>query len=269
MTHVASIARILVVLAAACGGGGTAATDAGTDTPIDTAVAIPAGDFTCIGQPRTMTAADPTRISGKVRTGTASPLAGATVEIHAGSNDALLGTGTSSSGPANVGGYAIDVATGGAAPTIYRRSVASGKLDTYLFDPFPLFFSPVGPDLTNYTAAENTAYYSSLGITENPAKTSIDIIVLDCPAQSGSNIGATHAVAGAKVTVAGAERVIYINEQAQPDPNATATASSGYLSVFNAPAGPLDITVVAGPYTYRAAVVTTHVGAYTVAYVSP
>jgi hypothetical protein len=142
-------------------------------------------------------------------------------------------------------------------------------LDTYLVDAFPLYFSPTAPNLQNFTAAENTDYYSSVGVTEDATKTSIDIIVLDCPDQSGANVGGTRAVAGAKITVAGAERVVYLNDQGQPDQNATATGKAGYVSVFNAPVGPLDITVVAGPYTYRPWVVSTHAGAYTVAYLSP
>ncbi len=71
--------------------------------------------------------------------------------------------------------------------------------------------------------------------------------ILDCP----NGQGGTAAVSGATVTVAGAERVVYFNDQGQLDLNATATGMDNEVVVFNAPAGPQDITVTAGPYTYR------------------
>jgi hypothetical protein len=256
---------VLLLALAACGDdAATTPPDAPIDMSPDGSIPPPAGSFTCVGQPRKGTAPDPLLIAGTVRSGAGSPINGAMVEIHRSSDGALLGSATSG-GVGGMGRYGISVATGGVAPAVYRKTTATGFPDTYLYDAFPLYFAPSGPEIVHYTAAENTALYNSFGVTEDPTKAIVDIRVVDCPDANGT----IRFVAGAKVSVAGAEKLVYLDAQGQPTATLTETTSVGYATVLNAPVGPLTITVVAGPYTYRTWTVTAYPGAYTIAYLSP
>jgi hypothetical protein len=256
--HLGRVVWLAVITA--CGSSGSKAkVDAAVDAP------LPVGNFTCVGQPRTMTAAPTIAIAGKLFDQTGAGIGGATVEIHSIADDSLLGQSTTSTASAYVGGYSVTVSTGGVAPSVYRKMSASGLLDNYLIDAFPLFFSPQGPNSYAFSSTQLANTYQTAGLTPDAAKATVALVALDCPDAQGKTVG----VAGVTFQVSGGGQLLYVDDQGNFDPSLTATSNQAYAMVLNAPVGALDVTVTAGPYTYRTWPVKGYAGAVTQSVLSP
>ena len=102
---------------------------------------------------------------------------GAAVEIHKPSDDALLVMGTA----ATNGIFALNVATAGVAPAIYRKATLAGRLDGYTYDPYPPFdTNHPNRDIYAPTAANRDTYYAAAGIASDPAKSTVLVEIFDC-----------------------------------------------------------------------------------------
>jgi hypothetical protein len=247
---------VMVVIGGACGDDGAVGIDAPTaDTAppvptcyLDSATPAPSCDFSCTTVAWPTTAPDPVlrkgSVSGFAGTG---PLGGANVEVRTVTGDALIGQTTTGSGPSTLGKYTMSIATGGVAPTLYTKATMSGLLDGYEYDPYPTFEAAApafGHNVLVVDAATLDELYQQAGVDRDPAMGTIQMQALDC---------LERAVAGVTATVEDA--VVKYNSGAGgtiASPFAVATDSSATIWVFNAPTGPLDVTIHAGELTYRA-----------------
>ncbi|HSD88214.1 MAG TPA: hypothetical protein VLB44_11890 [Kofleriaceae bacterium] len=235
----------LALLLTACGDGGTAAPDAGPDAP------YLAGDWSCVGVERPNRASDPLALTGKLGNEAGALLGGASVEIHRNGDNALLGSTITADTNLSRGGYRVDVATGGVAPSIYRKFTATGYLDLYAIDPMPQTqtFSEYSAMVTQ---ANVDALYQAVGMTPDPTKGVIAMQIYDC-ALPGSPLP-VHPVAGATIDGPPGSTVLYANLAGQFDVvsiDRGETLASGMAVLLNVPPGVADITVHAGPVTYR------------------
>jgi hypothetical protein len=226
--------------------------------------AIPAGLFYCVGKPLRLAAPDPVSVAGKAYGPGGGEVASAAVEVYKLEDSTLLGQGTTASAPNTIGRYGVSVGTGGVAPSTYRKLAKDGLVETYLIDAFPLFFTPAEIDLTMLNPAELAGYYAAVGVTADPSKSTIFVTTLDCPDQTG----ATRVVQGTTIAAPAAEKIVYVGKDGNFDLAAT-SSPSGHAVIFNAPVGPFDMTVSAGPYTYRAWPLFGRAGAFIYAPVSP
>ncbi len=241
----------LVCLAACSGGSHPVAPDA----PVVT------GNFSCVGTPWPTTAPDPLAIEGTIEDDmTGGRLPGQSVEIHA-ADGTLLAQMTTTDGPLaqQKGNYYVDVATGGVAPTIYRKASGSGYVDTYTFDAFAVFKSyPVTTGLP--TQSELDAVYQMAGLTSDPSKGTLLVDLYDCnPPPTAQHIGA-----GATIEAPLGARVVYQNPSFQPDPSLDATTVAGSAVILGVTPGTVDVVVHAGDVTYRSWPVQVFAGARTI-----
>ena len=176
-----------MALVAACGGGGGASDDtSGDDQPpgdakhLDAAIDITeySGDFACNNVAWPATAPDPLSVIARVKDPVnGANVGGAAVEIHKPSDDALLVMGTA----ATNGIFALNVATAGVAPAIYRKATLAGRLDGYTYDPYPPFdTNHPNRDIYAPTAANRDTYYAAAGIASDPAKSTVLVEIFDC-----------------------------------------------------------------------------------------
>jgi hypothetical protein len=198
--------------------------------------------------PWTATAPDPLSVTGRVTDPVAiANVGGAAVEIHRSSDDGLIVMGTAASN----GVYAMNVPTGGTAPSIYRKATLAGHPDAYSFDPYaPWDGNHSGRGIYSPTAANVATYYAAAGLTADPANSTVLVEVLELT------------VYGATLDAPGAARVLYFDDGGQPSAAATATGGFGTAVVLNAPAGALDITVHAGSVIYRARAIASRAGSF-------
>jgi len=212
--------------------------------------AAPTNDFTCLGhQPATAVA--PASARGLVldEIGGAA-IANAGVEIHAMSDDALLGNAETGS----TGSYAIALA---AVPPIYRRVTADGFVDSFAYDPAPLTGSEVQAMLTR---AETEQLYATVGLVPDPARGTLLVTVVDCNGET---------VRGATVTAPSAQRIVYLGDDTHFDPAATATSDDSTALVLGVPAGPVELEVKVGDLTYPAWPIASHAGALVTMWARP
>ena len=237
---------------AACG---SSSQPAAPDAPVVNVI----GDFSCAGVPWPATAPDPLIVAGGITDDAGVFLAGAAIEIHAG-DGALLAQATTSSGPlmSAKGKYSLNLPTGGAAPTIYRKASAAGYLDRYAFDAFPVFESYTVTEKV-LTQAGSDALYQAAGVTADPSKGSLYVELYDC------NLPPHASSPGPGITIEGPAdaHVVYFDDNGQPDPSLTATSSYAGALILGATAGTVDIAVHAGAITYRPWPVQVFAGAWT------
>jgi hypothetical protein len=174
-------------------------------------------------------------------------IGGVTVEVYDATTDALLFTRVSDATAEREGRYSGNVVTGGTAPRLYRHLVANAdRLDTYSFDGIPASFSyELGS--VYVTEASTQFFYDAVDVTRDRAKGTMHVDVFDC-------IGATNPtelVAGATIDPPPGATVVYASPEGMLDPALTATTSRGTALVFNVTPGFADVTVHAGPITYR------------------
>jgi hypothetical protein len=217
--------------------------DAAVDAAID-ALPMPAGDFSCVGVPSPTTAPDPLLVRGN-----AASLGGITVEVHDATTDALLFTKVSDGTSADrMGKYSNNVATGGTAPRLYRHLLADAThLDTYTVDGIPASFSyELGSVFLTDQATQG--FYNTAGVTRDRAKGTMHVDVFDCFV---APTDATHIVEGATVDPPTGATVVYVDPNGIPDRSLTATTSRGTVLILNVTPGFADVTIHAGPVTYR------------------
>jgi len=217
------------------------------------------GDFSCSGVPWPATAPDPLLITGGAKNGAGTMLPGAAVEIHS-TDGALLGQATTSSGPlmSEKGMYAVNVATGGTAPSIYRKVSAAGFVDRYAFDAFPVFEKyPLVTALE--TQVSSDALYQAAGITPDSTKGSLYVELYDC------NVPPNAASPGPGITIEGPPdaHVVYLDDAGQPHPSYEQTGAYAGAMIFGVTPGTVDITIHAGAVTYRPWPVQVFAGAWT------
>jgi hypothetical protein len=216
--------------------------DASIDASLD-APPTPEGDFSCAGVPYATTAPDPLLVRGN-----AAGMGGVTVEVRDATTDALLFTRVSDAATGDrLGKYSSNVATGGAAPLLYRHLLANADhLDTYTVDGMPASFSyELGSVFV--TEASTQFFYDAAGVTRDRAKGTMHIDVFDC--YSATN--PTQIVAGATIDPPAGATVVYATPEGILDPSLTATTSRGTALVFNVTPGFADVTIHAGPIMYR------------------
>ncbi len=213
------------------------------------------GDFSCLGTQRTTVATDPMSASGQVLNELGgAPIVGAGVEIHAISDAALLGQADTGA----TGSYAVALATGGIAPTVYRQITAVGFLDAYAYDPAPMTAEPTLQALL--TLVDTEQLYAAVGLAPDATRGTLLVTVVDC---------AGNTVRGATVSAAGAQRVAYLGDDTRFDPDATATSKDASALLFNVPAGPVELEIHAGDITYRAWPIESHADALTTSWRQP
>jgi hypothetical protein len=248
-----------LALLAGCGGGGGSGDDvAGDDQPgdakhLDAAIDITelSGEFACTTVAWPTTAPDPLSLIARVK----DPIGpvnvgGANVEIHKRSDDAVLVMGTA----AGNGIFALNVATAGAAPAIYRKATLAGRLDGYTYDPYPPFdTNHPQRDVYTPTAANRDTYYTAAGIASDPTKSTVLVEIFDC---------IDIQVYGATIEAPGAAKVIYFDDGGVPNGSQLSTGSPGVAVALNVPPGAVDITVHAGSVVYRAVPVTSRANSF-------
>lgn len=249
---------ICLFVVTACGGDDAPATiDAGVDARV-----VP-GDFSCQGTAWGATAPDPLSLSGTVIDQDGHGVAGATVEIHDASTDALLAQGTSSSAVMARGRYAIDVPTGGIAPRVYRKTIAAGELDAYLYDAYPETRTVSLPTIVQ-SSAVIADYAQQLGVTQDPARGAVLVIVGDC-----SGALADGRLAGVTLDAPAGSTVAYVDEQGAPQASLTATTAIGQILVLDAPPGELALSLHAGAVAFRTWPIDVRAGAFTASFRYP
>jgi hypothetical protein len=239
--------RALLVLVAACGGGGGGGGGGDDGLPgdakrLDAAVDVTelGGDFSCAGVAWPTTAPDPLSVTGRVTDPVAMTNAGgAAVEIHKASDDSVLAMGAAASN----GIFAFNLATAGAAPTIYRKATLAGHVDGYTYDPFADYDgSQSGRGIYAPTPASRDTYYAAAGIANDPTKGTVLVEILDCTRLP---------VYGATVMAPGIAKAIYLDDGGAPSATATATGSPGVVVLLGVPPGPIDVTIHAGSVVFR------------------
>jgi hypothetical protein len=221
--------------------------------------AIPPCDFSCVGTAWPTTAPEPVVFSGTTDDPLMGVVPGVQVEVRATADDALLGMGTSRTtqgGPTQpVGLYAISVASGGTAPTVYRKGTVADHVEGYAYDPTPTF-EAARIQVPAISPANFGSIYQAAGLTADPSLGTVEIYVRDC---AGNN------VVNATVEVPGAARVMYedANTLTLVSPLTTYTGVHGTAFAVAVPPGPIDITVRAGELTYRAWPIKVVAGAFT------
>lgn len=249
-----------LALVAACGGGGGSGDDvAGDDQPpgdakhLDAAIDVTelSGEFACNTVAWPTTAPDPLSLIARVKDPVAAVNVGdAAVEIRKRSDDTVVVMGTATTG----GLYALNVATGGMAPAIYRKATLAGRLDGYTYDPFPPYdTNHSNRDIYAPTAANRGTYYAAAGITSDPAKSTVLVEIFDC---------IDIQVYGATIEAPGAAKIIYLDDGGAPSGSQLSTGSPGIAVALNVPPGPVDITVHAGSIVYRAVPVTSRANSF-------
>jgi hypothetical protein len=219
--------------------------DASTDASIDALPLLP-GDWSCAGTPYPSTAPDPLVVRGFVTNGSMG-IGGATVEVHDATSDAPLAQAvTENTSVQSAGRYSMSIATGGTAPKLYRRISSANRLDSIAFDGIPVSSSY---DLATVqrTDSETQHLYDVAGVARTLTKGAAQFYVFDC----GIPPGTTRNVAGATVDVPPGATLVYMKSDGSLDPTLTATSTMGAFLLFNVTPGFLDLTIHAGPITYR------------------
>ncbi len=250
----------VLVLFVGCGDDGVApATPDARPVPADAPSADASlYDFGCLGTPAPTTAPDPTSTGGVIRNLTdTQPVAGITVELHRASNDAIVGSSVSTS----TGMYQSSVVTGGAAFDVYSKLTGTG------FSPRRVYFSSIlsanatASKLSVSTPSEDAAITSAFGITTDPQRGSVAVLVDDC---------AGVRVAGAQISVSPTPTSIgYFNDTGAPDQARTSTGALGLALAANVPAGAVTVTVTYGTTTWRARPIVVEAGVTTVSFRRP
>jgi hypothetical protein len=203
------------------------------------------------------TAPDPLVFSGTTDDPLGGVVPGVQVELRATADDTVLGTEmsrTTQGGPTQpVGLYAISVASGATAPTVYRKGTVADHVDGYAYDPTPTF-DDTRLQVPAITPVNYGSVYQAAGLTADPSQGTVEILVRDC---------ARNNVVNATVEVPGAARVMYESMLTLVSPSTTHTGVHGLAFAVGVPAGPIDITVRAGDVTYRAWPIKVVAGAFT------
>lgn len=251
-----TVLGFLLAAAAACGDNRDPMDVGAVDAAVEPDAPAIDGDFSCVGVPRSETAPDPLDVLGTTVGVAGGGVGGLSIELRSSADDALLGTATSRGGIQQPGNYGVELATGGVAPTLYRKISGDGFLDVYDYDP-----APVGATYRLATQVQRPEdldlIYQQAGLTPDPTKGVVWIEIQDCIAP---DLGG-HDIEGATVEVTRGT-VVYIDETGQLVPERT-SAGRGGAAILNVDPGELDPVIRAGSVVYRSWPVVVHPGAFT------
>jgi len=217
----------------------------------------PAAGFECLGQALPTTAPALVNVSGVVNANILSPapVHGAYVyAFRSGDTTHLAGDTTDTPGR-----YSVAITTGGTPVNGYLAVSDSGHhLDTYAYPAVPLA-SDQTDNVLMISPSEVTLIGPVLGVTQDPAKGAMVIVVQNCAGQP---------ISGATVTTTPAGTVRY-NGPSGPNEAATSTAADGVSYVFNVPAGNVVVHADASGHTLRQHTVSAHANAFTLTAIQP
>lgn len=219
-------------------------------------------DFTCAGVAFPTTAPDPLSHTGSVSEMLGPTIGGATVEVRDAATDAVLATATTNNGASMVGRFTASIATGGIAPTLYRKIVVSGHPDAYSYDATPAYDAARAANSFSVspTQAKIDGFYASAFVSHSAGLSLVQLQIQDC---------AGHGVSGAQVTLEGATKVLYNSGSGAkiPDPSAAAIATDSTATawIVDGPVGVLHPTITAGDMTYRDVALAGYADLYTYA----
>ena len=215
----------LLLLSAGC---------AGDDEPGDPNSDLPDYDLSCASTAWPTTAPDPLLVAGTVRelaTASQSGVADALVEAILAADGSVEDSDVSTAGFA----YSLSIPTGQIAADRFQRVSKSGYVTSYTWPPFALYAEEPNSTAWTMSNAERAMQALLSGITLDPTRGILSVLVLDC---SGVPMaGATVSLAGQGVTV------VYQDELGAPDPSAAQTSASGLVTIFNVSPGSVQVTV--------------------------
>lgn len=262
-------------LVPACGGGDDsgAAADAASgavDAPVSadaasaadatpTVDAMPAIDarpanLDCLGAALPDTAPDPLTITGTVYNPGIPGITNDTLIVGADVESFLRGTETSpiaTTTSTTGGAFVLSASNGSMTPVnAYVRATSSGYWSTYLYPPTPVFENQTGVQVVMTTNTQAGLLENLTGVTIDPAKGWVSVLVLDCNGDP---------IEGATVTSSpAAGDIAYQDASGVPSTSATATSSSGVALLFNVPVGDVELDASVGGMTLRANTVQVH-----------
>jgi len=217
----------------------------------------PAAGFECIGQALPTTAPASINVSGTVNANVLSPapVPGAYVyAFRTGDTTHLAGDTTDTPGR-----YSVDFTTGGTPVDGYLAVSDSGHhLDTYAYPAVPLAGN-LTDNVLMVSSTEVTLIGPVLGVTQDPAKGLMVVVVENCAGQQ---------IQGATVTTTPAGTVRY-NGPAGPDQAASSTAADGVAYVFNVTAGSVVVHANASGHALRQHTVNARANAFTLTAIQP
>ena len=267
MRGLASISISITFLGAmtACGGSSShpdaSAADAhvGPDAPPPDATT----PFGCLGLPLPTTAPATVTVSGKteeIKNLATQGLGGVAVKAFKSSGGAAIASLTSGTD----GTYAISIPTGGTPLDGYVMGHhdpvgSSTYLDTYLYPPHALVGDSDQGVILMLTSDTLGLLTGVAGVTQDPAKGMIGMVVADCNGMP---------LAGAKVTTEPMGTVVY-DSGSLPSSSATMTDTDGRAYVFNVTAGSVVVHAKVGSMDLRAVTLDARAGVVTTCAIEP
>jgi hypothetical protein len=213
----------------------------------------------CLGDPAPATAPATIRIEGNLFDGAADPIAplpGASAELRARSDDALIAAVTTGGD----GAFAFDVSTGGAPVDAYLAFAVDGYLPTRMTPPHA-FAADVHAPSAVVTAAGLDAWHAQLGVTRDSERGTVLAFVWDCD---------ENGIRGSAVATSPAgDATAHWDDDAQhwdPSPDAE---SNGFALTVNVPAGAVTVTAAYADATLPAATIESRPGELAIAIVDP
>jgi len=215
----------------------------------------PAVGFECLGQALPTTAPATIAINGQVTDiVTHNAVSSAPVFAFRTGDTTTLAADTTTT----PGFYSLTISTRGTPVDGYVRVTESGHITTYAYPAQPITRDTVD-NISMVTPAEFSLLAAAAGITPQPGKGFIGVLVKDCT-------GA--AITGATVSTTPAATVLY-NVAGVPSSSATATASDGIAYVANVTAGDVTVKASASGHTLRQHVVNARADVITLTEIRP
>src|SRR6266446_480396 len=156
------------------------------------------------------------------------------------------------------GFYSLTISTGATPVDGYVRVTESGHITTYAYPAQPITRDTLD-NISMVTPAEFSLLAAAAGITPQPGKGFIGVLVKDCT-------GA--AITGAAVSTTPAATVLY-NVAGVPSSSATATAGDGIAYIANVAAGNVTVQASASGHTLRQHVVNARADVITLTEIRP
>jgi hypothetical protein len=193
--------------------------------------------FGCLGQPLPTTAPARVTIAGDVQDPYQGiPIANASLQgFLSGSTVPLFTTSTDANG-----NFSQGQGTGGVPTDAYLHITANGLLDDLVYPPVPVA-SSIHVDTQVFTATELGTLAMLGGVTPDPAKAQMLVVVVDC-----NDVP----LAGATVTTVPAGTTRYLVNK-QPSATAVMTDASGAAFVYNIPPSTTQINATVSGMTLR------------------
>ncbi len=215
----------------------------------------PDAGFACLGQALPTTAPATIVITGQVTDiVTHNPVSSAPVFAFRSGDTTTLAADTTNT----PGFYSLTISTGATPVDGYVRVVESGHMTTYAYPAQPITRDTLD-NISMVTPAEFSLLAGAAGITPQPGKGFIGVLVKDC---TGAGI------TGATVSTTPAATVLY-NVAGVPSSSATATAGDGIAYVANVTAGDVTVKASASGHTLRQHIVNARADVITLTEIRP